>query len=73
MSTTARELFEKDVHGLPPSERLRLAAMILQELTESGVTVVQQSAAWSEEDQHDLTTFSLEHAGRLYPEDEDLV
>ncbi len=73
MAATAQEVFERDVHNLPLSERLRLAALILQELTQSGVTVVQQSDAWSEEDQRDLAAFSLEHAGRLYPEDEHLV
>ena len=36
--------------------------MILQDLTH----VVDQADAWSEQDQHDLTAFSLQHAGRLY-------
>ena len=49
-----------------PTERLRLASMILQDLTR----VADQTDAWSEQDQRDLTAFSLQHAGRLYPEDE---
>jgi hypothetical protein len=73
MATTAQEIFTKDVCGLPLFERLRLAALILQDLTQPGVAVVQQSDAWSEEDQRELTAFSLEHAARTYPEDEDLV
>jgi hypothetical protein len=42
-------------------------------MTQSGVTIVEQSESWSEQDTQDLTVFSLEHAGRTYPEAEDLV
>jgi hypothetical protein len=73
MAATAQEVFARDVRNLPLSERLRLAALILQDLTQSGVAVVEESDAWSDEDQQDLTAFSLEHASRLYPEEEDLV
>jgi hypothetical protein len=73
MATTAEEVLTKDVRNLPLSEQLRLAALILQDLTQSGVAVVEQSDAWSEQDQQDVTLFSLEHANRIYPEDQDLV
>ena len=69
MATTAQEVFATNVHDLSASERLRLASMILQDLTH----VVDQADAWNEQDQRDLTAFSLQHAGRLYPEDEDLA
>ena len=69
MSTTAQEVFTSAVHDLSVPERLRLATMILQDLTH----VVDQGDAWSEQDQRDLTAFSLQHAGGLYPEDEDLA
>jgi hypothetical protein len=73
MASTAQELFNRDVRGLPLSERLRLAALILQDVTRSGVTVVEQGDAWSEQDQQDIAAFSLNHASQLYPEDEDLA
>jgi len=73
MGLTAQEIFTRDVCDLPLSERLRLAAIILQDLTHSGVTVVEQSESWSNQDQHDLTAFSLNHASQIYPEEEDLV
>ena len=44
-------------------------SMILQDLTH----VVDQADAWSEQNQRDLTASSLQHADRLYPEDEDLA
>ena len=42
-------------------------------LSQSDVTVVDQSDAWSEQDQEDLTSASLLYAETLYPEEEDLV
>ena len=58
---TAQEVFNAEVRGLPPGERLRLAALILGELTEasSGLDV---SDAWSDEDMQDATAFSLDSA-----------
>lgn len=72
MALTAQEIYAHNVRDLPSSERLRLAAIILQ-LTHSGATVVEQSESWSDQDQQDLTAFSLQHAGQVYPEEEDLV
>jgi hypothetical protein len=73
MATTAQEVFMETVRPLPPLERLRLAAFILQDLTQSGVSVVDKSARWNEQDQNDFIPFSLQYAATLYPEDEDLV
>jgi len=55
---TAQEVFNAEVRGLPPGERLRLAALILDDLTEtsSGLDV---NDAWSDEDIRDVTVFSL--------------
>jgi hypothetical protein len=73
MASTAQEVFARDVRDLPPQERLRLASLILQDLTQTGVAVVERSDSWSEQDQQDLTAFSLEHASRIYPWDENLA
>ena len=73
MALTAQEIFTRDVRDLPLSERLRLAAIILHDLTHSGVTVVEQRESWSDQDQLDLAAFSLNHASEIYPEEEDLV
>ena len=72
MSTTVQEVLET-VRALPPSERLRLAALILQDLTQSGILVAAQGDTWSEQDQGDLTVFTLQYAAQLYPEDKELV
>jgi hypothetical protein len=73
MALTAQEVFTETVRDLPPSERLRLAALILQDLAQSEVAVVDRSDSWTEQDQRDFTTFSLQYAAKLYPEDEELV
>jgi hypothetical protein len=73
MPLTAQDVFVRDVRDLPLAERLRLASPILQEVTQSGYSVVEQSESWTEQDQHDVAAFSLEHAGNIYPEDEELV
>lgn len=73
MALTAQEVFTETVRALPPSERLRLAALILQELAQSDVAVVEQSDTWSEQDQRDLTAASLKYAAELYPEEQELV
>ena len=73
MALTAQEIFSETVQSLPPDEQFRLAALILQELSQSGITVVDSRDTWSEQDQKDLTTASLKYAKTLYPEEEDLV
>lgn len=70
---TAQEVFTETVRDLPPTERLRLAALILGDLAQSNLTVVDTEDAWSEQDERDLTGFSLQHAAALYPEDEEIV
>ena len=71
MTATAQEVFTETVRALPPSEQFRLAALILQELSE--VVVVERSDTWSEQDQSDLTAATLQYSAKLYPEEEDLV
>jgi hypothetical protein len=73
MALTAQEVFTETVRTLSPSERLRLAALILQDLAQSDVTVVDRSETWSEQDQRDLTVVSLRYAAELYPEEQELV
>lgn len=73
MAVDAQEVFHDSVLPLPPAERLRLAALILRDLTEGGTLLVETSDAWSVDDQADLTAFSLRHAAAAYPEEEELV
>lgn len=69
---TAKEIYTETVRGLPSSERLRLATLILEELAESAAPVLDFSDAWSEEDLRDLAAFSKRSADSG-PGDDDLV
>ena len=67
---TAREIYAATIHGLRPSERLRLATMILDELAESAAPALDYSDAWTEEDLRDVTAFSQRNAGTQQGDDD---
>ena len=69
----AQKVYTENVRPLPPGERLRVAAMILAELTQAKLVGVEESSEWSEQDIRDLTAFSLNYASTLYPEEVDYV
>ncbi len=73
MLVSAQDMFAEAVRILSPAERLRLASLILNDLTEAELSAVDISDVWSEQDQGDLTVFSLQYAATLYEEDEGLV
>jgi hypothetical protein len=69
--STADEIYTSLVQGLPPAERLRLAALILHELAQPDIFSPDVSGAWSEEDEHDLASFSMRHGEVVYPRKDD--
>lgn len=71
MLTTAQEVYNQVIRTLSPTEQLRLATLILNELVQQNVSVIDQSDAWTEQDQTDLANFSLQYAATLFPEDEE--
>ena len=62
----AQKAYTEHVRPLTPIERLRVAALILAELTQAKLVGVDESSEWSEQDIRDLTAFSLSHAATLY-------
>jgi len=66
----AQDVYTANVRP-PPAERLRVAALILDELTRAVPPAVEESAEWSEENIRDLTIFSLQYAATLYSEEEE--
>lgn len=73
MLTSAQEVYTQVVRTLSPTERLRLATLILNELVNQNSSVVDQSDRWTEEDRVDFANFSLQYAATLFPEDEEAV
>ena len=62
---SAREVYDSAVRKLTPLERLRLATMILDDLTASQGAGLDISDEWSDDDIRDMTAFSLKHAEAL--------
>lgn len=58
MAVNAKEFNDESVRRLSPKERLRLAALILKDLTDS----IQVNDNWSEQDLQELTAFVLSHS-----------
>ena len=58
MAVGAKEFYARTLRSLSPKERLRLAAMILNDLTNSTESV-EFSESWNEEDLKDLSKFAL--------------
>ncbi|MFB2937260.1 hypothetical protein ACE1B6_18590 [Aerosakkonemataceae cyanobacterium BLCC-F154] len=72
MSTIVQELYDQVVCTLSPTERLRLATLILNDLVQQNLSIVEQSDTWTEQDQLDVTAFSLQYAATLFPENEEI-
>ncbi|UBF28434.1 hypothetical protein K9N68_11495 [Kovacikia minuta CCNUW1] len=70
MPTSAQEIYIQIVRTLPPTEQLRLANLILNELVVQDLSVIDQSDRWTDQDQAELANFSLQYAATLFPEDE---
>jgi hypothetical protein len=73
MPTIIQEIYTQVIRTLSPAERLRLATLILNDLVQQDAGVIDQSDAWTEQDQLDLVAFSLQYAATGYPESEELA
>ena len=73
MPATIQEIYTQVIRTLPPTERLRLATLILNDLVHHDTGFVDQSDAWTEQDQFDLVNFSLQYAATGYPADQGLA
>ncbi|KOR37661.1 MULTISPECIES: hypothetical protein [Planktothricoides] len=56
------EIYQNIVGTLSVSDRLRLAAMILNDISQQNIAGVDKSNTWTEQDQLDITSFSLQYA-----------
>jgi hypothetical protein len=65
---TVHEIYDNSIRGLPTSEKLRLATMILDELNQSAASALDYRDEWTEEDVRDLTAFAQQHAAKQFPE-----
>lgn len=69
MPSTAEEVYNEIIQALPPTERLRLATLILNELVQRNSSI-DESDAWTDLDRAEMTQFSLQYATSLFPDEE---
>ncbi len=72
MLSTAQDVYNEIVRALSPTERLRLATLILNELAPQNSLTIDQSDEWTEQDQAEVISFSLQYADSLFPNEEDV-
>ena len=72
MPTTIQEIYTQFISLLSPSDRLRLATLILNNLVQSNTDIVDESDSWTEQDQLDLAIFSTEYAATAYPDSQEM-
>lgn len=70
---TVQEIYQNIVATLPLSDRLRLAALILNDLTQQNLAVIDATNTWTDQDQLELTSFSLQYANSLFADEEEMV
>lgn len=68
---TAQSVYKTSVATLSKSERLKLAALILDELTASAGAALDFSDSWTEEDMHDIAAYAAGYATEVYGEEAD--
>ena len=67
---SARELYDESIKPLPAVDRLRLAAIILDDLAATSGAGLDVRDDWSEQDIADLAAYSLKYAAGSSPHEE---
>ena len=73
MPKVVQEIYTQVISNLLPTERLQLATLILNGLVKQDVAVIDDSDIWTEQDQLDLATFSMQYAATALLEDEEIT
>jgi hypothetical protein len=66
---TIEEIYDEAIKPLPPSERFRLATLILNEIPPQSVVDIRD--ACNEEDMRDVTAYSARQFAAEHPEEDD--
>jgi uncharacterized protein YaeQ len=65
------------IKKLPETEQDVIARFILNALENNlvgkGLSIIDESDTWTEEDQIDITSFSLQYAASIFPESEEIT
>ena len=66
---TIEEIYDESIKPLAPSERFRLATLILSEIPPQSVVDIRD--AWNEEDMRDIVAYSVRLFTAEFPEESD--
>ena len=64
--STAEGIYQSSVTGLPKSEQLKLAALILDELVSSSGATLDFNDSWSVEDINDVAAHAAAYAAEVW-------
>ena len=68
-----QDIYAYITRSLPPTALLQLAALILNGLTQQDKSVVDESDAWTEQDQLELAAFSFQHFTTAFLDNEEIA
>ncbi len=71
--TNVEELYASAIRDMPSEERLRLAALILNDLTQAPATLPDFEGEWTEEDIRDARLHFMRRAEERYAQEDDLA
>jgi hypothetical protein len=66
-SQTVKDIYQNFVGNLSVGDRLHLATLILNNLTQPEIAAIDTSNTWTEQDQTDVTSFALQYVMRSNP------
>jgi hypothetical protein len=72
-SQTVQDIYQNLVGNLSVGDRLHLAALILNNLTQQEIAIIDTSDTWTTQDQLELASFSMQHANSLFLDDEEIT
>jgi len=70
---TVDEIYAAITNRLSLTERLKLASLLLNSLTQSDVAVIDQATRWSEADQQEVAAFAWQYAATAFPDEDEAV
>lgn len=64
-------IYENILNNLSLNDQIRLAALLLDNISHKNLTVLDISNNWTEEDKNDITSFALSYVESSISEDEE--
>ncbi|MEL7512275.1 MAG: hypothetical protein AAGM27_09025 [Cyanobacteria bacterium J06554_3] len=73
ITSAVSEAYQYVTDKLSLNDRLRLATLLLNDVTKVEVAIVDKSDFWTSQDQKDVGAFALSYAADIFPDDEGLI